>query len=275
MGELSEYSKTFKGSGGINQFYFGNAFRLFKNLSVGVNASYFFGTIDQNEVSHVYLNQVEVNYGLEKTKYMHHFYLDYGLQYAIQLNKMRYVLGLTYGNKLEWDGSYSENLYYDIDTVTITNKTEPFMLPEKYGVGLAVEKENKLRIGVDYSVSKWSEMKLPIPSVKSQDSRRFSLGGEFTPGTGRSDDVFLKRLYYRVGASYEKSYLVIDNESMYSRSVSVGVGIPLRSNLSMMNISVESGDYGTTNNGLIKERYWLLNINASLHDLWFMKRKFN
>lgn len=275
VGEQSDYLKVYKGSGGLNQFYFGNAFRLTKNISVGVNASYFFGVIQQGEISYITQSQNTITYDIEKTKNIHHFYFDYGLQYAIQPGNLRYVLGLTYGNKMEWNSSYNENLYYKGDTVNITNKTEPFLLPEKYGVGLAVEKANKLRIGLDYSLNKWSELNLAIPSVKSEDSRRLSIGGEYTPGTGRGNDAFLKRLYYRIGASYEKSYLVIDNEPMNSATFDIGVGIPLRGSLSMMNISVEYGDFGTSNHGLIKENYWLININASLHDLWFMKRKFN
>ena len=39
------YTNTYTGTGGINRVYWGNGFALGRNLSVGVNASYFFGTV--------------------------------------------------------------------------------------------------------------------------------------------------------------------------------------------------------------------------------------
>src|SRR4030042_310351 len=42
-GELTPYTKTYTGEGGLNQFYFSNAFSPIKSLSLGVNASYVFG----------------------------------------------------------------------------------------------------------------------------------------------------------------------------------------------------------------------------------------
>ncbi len=38
---------TYHGSGGLNQFFVGNGFSPFKNLSIGANASYLFGVINQ------------------------------------------------------------------------------------------------------------------------------------------------------------------------------------------------------------------------------------
>ena len=39
--------RLYSGSGGINRFYWGNAFKILKNLSIGVNASYLFGSMNR------------------------------------------------------------------------------------------------------------------------------------------------------------------------------------------------------------------------------------
>ena len=42
---VGEVDYTYSGDGGLNQLYWGNAFRICKGLSIGLNASYMFGTI--------------------------------------------------------------------------------------------------------------------------------------------------------------------------------------------------------------------------------------
>jgi hypothetical protein len=42
-----------------------------------------------------------------------------------------------------------------------------------------------------------------------------------------------------------------------------------------MNIAVEVGSQGTTENGLINENYVRLTIGTSLQERWFLKRRFN
>jgi hypothetical protein len=49
QGELSAYTKTYQGSGGINQFYWAHSFKLIKNLGLGMNISYYLGSISQTE----------------------------------------------------------------------------------------------------------------------------------------------------------------------------------------------------------------------------------
>jgi hypothetical protein len=43
----------------------------------------------------------------------------------------------------------------------------------------------------------------------------------------------------------------------------------------MINIALEAGQNGTTAKGLIKENYYILHINLSLHDIWFLKPKYD
>lgn len=53
----------------------------------------------------------------------------------------------------------------------------------------------------------------------------------------------------------------------------MGVGIPMKRELSNINVSFELGDYGTLSDDLIKENYLLIHLNISLQDKWFQKRK--
>ena len=57
--------------------------------------------------------------------------------------------------------------------------------------------------------------------------------------------------------------------------MSFGLGLPLRKTKSEINLSVEVGERGTTNNNLIKEQFLRFQIGLSLSDIWFVKRKYD
>jgi len=49
----------------------------------------------------------------------------------------------------------------------------------------------------------------------------------------------------------------------------------MKNDYSMINLSLDAGQNGTTSKGLIKENYFILHINLSLHDIWFLKPKYD
>ncbi|MBN1414577.1 MAG: hypothetical protein JW973_05715 [Bacteroidales bacterium] len=271
-GDLSQYTKTFTGEGGINQFYAGNAFRIFKNLSLGVHTSYLFGTITQNE-SMSSGDQLKAYY-ISKTRHIRNLHADFGLQYTVYSGEWNYTLGLVYGYKANFKTSTDYFLAYSSDTVELSEKKDDFILPAKYGIGLAVEKRKKLRIGVDYERRDWSSSQFTNPMLSVRNSERFSAGIEYLPYKTHRDPFYMK-LYYRLGARYEKSYMVIDDIPINLMAVSIGVGIPMRSDFSTINISLEAGRNGTKAKGLIEENYLLLHVNLSLRDIWFLKPKYD
>jgi hypothetical protein len=270
-GEPSYYYKTFTGSGGINQFYFGNSFRLIKNLSVGVNLSYLLGEIEQKESVNV---QGSTLYIVKKTNSVHNLMLEYGLQYKIDHKNWHYTIGAIYGNKKILQSATKLEMIYSGDTAKMDHDDQPFLIPQKYGVGFAVEKYNKLRAGFDYERRNWSELKFSNPQLETRNSERVSVGLEYTPMRSMRDD-FWKKWYYRIGANYNKSYLIIDKEPINSKALTFGLGIPLKRQLTMLNLSFEIGQNGTTDNYLIKETYYLLHLNFALHDYWFVKPKYD
>jgi hypothetical protein len=266
------YPKVYSGSGGINRMYFGSSFKPVKNLSLGINASYLFGTIVQSESAPA--NYYFDAWSIDKTRYLHDLYLDYGLQYTIRHKDMNYRLGVILGTKKKLNTRDKFDVSYLGDTVNLDNSFDNLYIPAKYGFGLAVEKANRYRIGVDYENNQWSSIKLSNSLAATRNSERFSAGIEFTP-TNKGMDPGLRNLQYRLGANYTKSYLVVDNVPINSMSVTFGIGMPLRRDLSKINISLEYGQNGTTRNDLIFESYWLLHLNVSLHDTWFRRARFD
>jgi hypothetical protein len=271
-GELTPYTKTYTGDGGLNQFYFSNAISPVKNLSLGINTSYVFGSIIQNES--MSSEGAFKGYVINQTHYIHNVYLDFGAQYTIYAGKWGYTLGLVYGSRRNLKSSTDYYLYYSSDTVELEKKSGDFVIPPKYGIGLGIERGRIFRAGLDYERNDWSGTQFVNPKLSVRNSERISAGMEYTPFKNYRDQWY-KKLYYRIGASYNKSYLLIDGVPINSKAVTVGVGIPLRNDYSMINVSFEAGQNGTKAKGLILENYFLLHLNLSLHDLWFIKPKYD
>lgn len=270
-GELTNYIKTFTGEGGINQFYLGNAMKPFKNLSFGFNTSYIFGSITQKESMNSSDNFE--GYLISKTNYLHNFYFDFGLQYSVWQKDWKYTAGIIYGKSKDLKSTSDYILIFNDDTTSLDYKKEYFNIPSRYGIGVCIEKPGVVRMGFDYERRDWQGIQFSNPKLSTRNSERYSFGTEFKISNDYKDTGF-KRFYYRLGFNYEKSYLVINKTPINSRAFTLGIGIPMKNELSMVNISFETGVNGTTSKGLIRENFYLLHVNLTLHDLWFQKAKY-
>ena len=91
---------------------------------------------------------------------------NFGLQYEQKLNaKHTLTLGVVYG--LGHDVNRNAHYYNQKvgtagvtggDTLTCANA---FALPHTFGVGLTWSFNNQLRVGVDYTLQKWADVKYP------------------------------------------------------------------------------------------------------------------
>ena len=77
----------FVGSGGLSRFYISNGFTIKKNLYVGLNASYIFGSLTRTGRVE-FPDQINIwNTRYEESTSYGDFYFDYGLQYRMNLAK--------------------------------------------------------------------------------------------------------------------------------------------------------------------------------------------
>ena len=86
----------------------------------------------------------------------------------------------------------------------------------------------------------------------------------------------LDRWTFRVGALYEDTYYLTSNGAITQLGFTLGVGFPLaaynRLNANpAMDIALQFGTRGTTDNGLTREAFGKLSVELSLSELWFVK----
>jgi len=204
-GELSAYYKIYRGSGGINQFYWGHSIKLFKNLGLGMNVSYYLGSIKHSETGTS--ADGKISYSLNKTSYIHSAQLDYGAQYTFRHKEMALTVGAIYSEQKNLSTTNEVSISTQRETITLDEFKDKYSLPRKYGFGLAFEKGYNFRAGIDYEGKNGGDMNsFKNPLLKTRDGERYSMGFEYTPYRGFRDEG-LKRLSYRLGGNYTKSYL--------------------------------------------------------------------
>lgn len=284
LSEIGKIKYLYEGSGGLNQFYVGNAFQL-KNLSVGVNAAYIFGYLDRT----ITVSSPDSIY-----------YLALRLSNGTRINGFHYNLGLQYEKKINTDWTMQVGLVYSAtaklnakrdsfaytffssgedyekikDTIIDAENTKgKINLPYSLGGGIIIKKSNILMMGFDYQMQNWNNYSSFGEKDSLKNSWVTSFGMEYTPiHTNLSS--YWKRVHYRVGARYAKTYLQLRNNQLSESAVSFGFGLPLKRSKTSFNIGFELGQRGTLENNLIKEQFGRIILNVSFNEFWFFKRRF-
>lgn len=278
---------VYKGSGGLNKAYIGSSFSPVKNLSVGVNMSYVFGSIIKEKSITFPDSGTYVNAMIRSSARLNKVNFDAGLLYRIKLKEGKYMqIGLTYIPKQFVDGqsekiaySYAYNYVKNLEIVKDTSLYETgtqgqVTLPSAIGAGIMIGSTNRWLATADVNYQKWSEFRFLGNNPGLKDNLRISLGGQFRPSAVDMGKYY-ERINYRAGFRYEQSYIEIENTRINDFGISFGVGLPMKKSRSTINIAVELGSQGTTDNKLIKENYVRFTIGSALQERWFLKRRFN
>lgn len=265
-----------KGSGGINQLYWGNAYKLTKNLSLGMNVSYLFGSITQTEkTTNDYFSG---NMTVERDSRLRNIYFDFGAQYAFKVNEnWGTTIGAVYGNKTRLSATDQITILdFNSDTLSSTeNKVKNFYIPQFYGIGASVKFKKNLVINADYRQSNWSGLNKSGSGVQLGNSNNMAVGIEFVPSY-RPSATYYQVLRYRLGGYKENSYMRINGQQLTDYGITAGIGFPIMKGKTFINLAFAAGKKGAPGSGaIINENYYKINLNFTLVDFWFNRLKFD
>ncbi len=281
-------TQIFKGNGGLNQFYFGNAVQIIKGLSVGVNVSYVFGSIDKIKANE-YADTLSF-YNIRQTNatYVGSLYATYGLQYSKTFAAGN-TLTLGYSGALQSNLNATRSLlserYYNtstgyevlIDTVQIApDQAGSIVMPAFHSFGSSYSKINNWLIGADFNLGKWSQFQEygVSPTPQLNDTYQFAIGGSYIPNSNAVGNYFAT-IEYRAGFNYMQSFVTLNEQKINAMGVSLGFGLPLPKSSSKINFAVELSQLGTTKNNLIQEQILKFHLGFNFSDKWFVKRQYD
>ena len=291
----------YQGEGGLNKAFLTLAYAVTDNFSIGINADYNFGNIENQAIQFVYNDEGDL------------------AQFATSQNNRSDLSGLNFNvgayyigkinEKLDWSATATFAPQSDLtsknqrslSTIVVTDQGGEFVqntidinlaatnqeeteltLPNRLSFGLGIGQQSKWFVGAEYVSQNTSVFSNPlldntVTNTSFEDASSFAIGGFYVPNY-RSLSSYFKRVTYRAGLRYENTGLVVNQESINEFGISFGLGLPMGAQtglFSELNFGFEYGQRGTTNQNLIQENFFNLNLSLSLSDRWFQKRKYN
>lgn len=267
-----ESTVQYSGTGGISQFYFGNGYQVTKNLSVGVNASYLFGSIQKKETIDAGIGAGTV---MTKKTIVSQVNADFGAQYTFFLKKDRTLsVGATFDErlKLNTSGNIVVSESFEEDTLwSESTNPDDFILPMQMGGGISYQ-TRRSSFAADFTFKEWSKAKLD-DDVNLQNTLRFSVGYEYK-GNDEIDNYW-QNIQLRSGFYFQNNYLVLNKKTFVDWGATFGIGLPFNGNRGQVNVSYSYNESGTTAKSLIKQQANVFVIDFTFRDLWGIRRKFD
>jgi hypothetical protein len=262
-------SLAYLGSGGVTQFYFGNAFQVTKNLSIGATASFYHGSIDRKEII---TSGLALGTQVNNSTYINKGSFDYGVQYQFFLKKERSItIGAVYNNRMRLNTSQQTTIYQLQDTLSNDKKdVADYVLPQKFGGGVAFQSKQST-LTFDVSFQQWSNGRLE-DLLKLRDTRRASAGYQFRGSAGES---FWNGFVFRAGYYMQQNAIVLQQTSFTDWGVTFGVGLPVSGKRNSLNLSYSYNHTGTLEKSLIQQQSQIISLDITFRDLWGIKRKFD
>ena len=215
----NSHSDTYSGSGGLNQAYLGLGWRVYRDLSIGANVSFLWGSYNHTVLpdymeggisSSAYIISLK-NYAAQLKTYK----IDLGAQYPVRITPQDWLnVGATVGlgHKIPQDVTILTG--EDIDTIP-----SPFDLPYTLGYGVAWQHKNTLLVAADVHHEWWSKCRMPIETESGhvpmkggyKNLTKVAIGAQWTPDP--FDKRYWKRIQYRAGINYSTPYLIVSGKN--------------------------------------------------------------
>jgi len=270
----------------LNQIYASTTFEFSKHYSLGLTASYLFGTvIDERRVIYNDLTTDHFFNTVDQARNkVSDITFDLGFQYTRALGEdYHLVIGLVSSpigelsaeqDRLVRTYEGSEGNESIKDTITnIQGNNQSVQLAPTLGGGFAIEKKGKWLIGVDYTNYNWNDLQV-AQNIRLVNSQKFTLGYEKFNNLSAFGSYF-KQMGIRAGAHYNSSLVQVNGEDVSEFGISFGISLPLRKTFSTLNAAIEVGQRGENKNNLTQENYIGFQFGVTINDRWFIKRKYD
>lgn len=287
----------YSGKGGLNKVLLGLAYQFSESLALGMNFDYNFGNIQNNGVEFLYddnsepldyhsreanrsdLSGFSYNLGITFKPMLTdviqlHSAFTYSPDYNLNSDNSRTFSSIVINSNSGEEYPINE---INVDLESLGLKETNLSMPSKTSIGFGIGKIKKWFIGTEYTFVNTSVFKSDLINIDNssyEDGSTISFGGYFIPEFSSFNNL-LKRIVYRSGIYFEKTGLIINDQSISEVGMTFGVGIPVGNMFSNLNLALEVGKRGTTDANLVEEKFANLKMSLSLNDRWFVKRKYN
>ncbi|TMI95713.1 MAG: hypothetical protein E6H06_06240 [Bacteroidetes bacterium] len=275
IGSSETYNALYEGDGGLNDYYWTNAFSVGKHFSVGIKSSIIAGSINQTET--ITNNAATSSIQTKQQDYFGSPRFELGGIYSVAVNKKWDLsLGGKYIDKTRLGSQRTLTVTENSSTILNDNfiKYDRFYLPRTFGAGVSLTHDKKTSFAADYTFENWSPLNISGDGWHLINSNRVSAGIEIA----KYADIMgqkLQKNYFQFGGFVSNSYLEVHNTPINEFGITAGMGGKFNGNL-LYTLSLEGGKRGTTSANLIRENFFQVTVSLTYRDLLFSKgRKYD
>lgn len=293
----SSHIEGYRGTGGLNEFAITNGLRISKKTSIGVKASYLFGSINQERIFRFPDSLLAYHVRISEDIRLADFAFNFGIQRRDTLRldtaKMAYRILLT---GITFNAPYQMNAVRDFvvarytqfeggaprirDTINndLDNKGS-IQMPFSIGAGATIV-SNKWTLGMEGSYQNWQNFRSFSLADTLKNSFSLAVGAQYLP----NDEVvfnkknYWKKVRYRAGFRFQNAFLELNNQPINTFGMTFGISLPKnvdRTSFGSYDFSIEYLTRGTTNANLIKDNFIRFTFGVTLNDLWFRRYKYD
>jgi hypothetical protein len=106
--------------------------------------------------------------------------------------------------------------------------------------------------------------------VKFDNRWKIAGGVQYTPDPRGS---YLRRVQYRAGAYFNHDYQMVGDNSVRETGVSAGLGLPISSGKTVLNLGFEYKHRQAHPDPLVKESYFNITFGLNFNEMWFWRNK--
>ncbi len=278
------YSISFLGEGGLQKASIGVGYRPSPRFSVGASTDFIFGILSETRITEFNTS------ALFRTSFRSSTRLagvssTIGALFSLPRllsNQDALSIGMSISTPTSLGGTQTQTVGEGNgqDTLGVALKGD-VDLPVRTNLGLSYHANSKWTFVADYTLEPWSsfdsELSIPgfIPGESSflDDRSRFSMGASFLP-SGNPLDPYFKRVGFRLGFYTDTGYIKLsDNQELNTVALTGGISMPTLFPGTRIDLNLEVGRRGSTNQNLVKESFFKFHLNVNIGERWFERRK--
>jgi hypothetical protein len=268
-----DYNITHRGTGGITKGQAGLSYAPSQDLAFGASINYLFGTVDYERVFAPNVTTFSGGTTRENVT-THGITATAGAVFTglgdISESLRPFALGfiITSRGNLKTERQITYEFTSELDSAASVNGRQS--IPIAYGFGLTYQLGDRYLFAADYYAQPWDNTQFNgVDPSEIRNNLRVGVGGERLANRDPSAR-WLDRISYRLGFFYDATYYRINREPINHWGVTGGFAIPI-SGETRMNVALEYGSRGTTNNHLIKDNIFRMAFSLNIGELWFIR----
>jgi long-subunit fatty acid transport protein len=276
---------AFTGNGGLQKFYAGLGY-AYKEFSIGANANFLFGNYSHQSLNQFYdtTNIYSAEYGEFISANGVSVSIGALYNHTLKKSKANLGIGLTYKTNAAINATRNQvNRTFLVDGVLVDTISSKFnekgkiVMPAEVALGIMYNNKDKIKIALDARTFLWDNYKAFGEKDSFKNSFMIHAGAAYRPDFfDRSN--FAKRIEYRIGAFAGTDAIAMKGQQLNNFGGTLGIGVPLKrtsSNYGTLNMGLQIGSRGTTDNDLLLQNYTRFSIGVSVGEVWFRKMKYD